>query len=164
MFRFQLRPGINSAVLLLRRHTLPSAPVNTEMSPAWINASRLWGGVSGWHAKIPSWISSELIRKRIKRVPGCRTSDAVSKQGTSPFYLHPYSSHWWEKQCPVSFLERALWSGSSLFCVQPICGDTPRNGNLRRLLACFWTFSPTSLCFCGRLPGDKWTPMSEEEK
>lgn len=42
VFRFQLRPGINSAVLLCR-HTLPSAAVNTEMSPAWRNASCLLG-------------------------------------------------------------------------------------------------------------------------
>lgn len=30
LFRFQLRPGINSAVLLLCKHILPSAAVNTE--------------------------------------------------------------------------------------------------------------------------------------
>lgn len=69
MCRFQLRPGINSAVLLLCKHTLLRLQLILRDASCLEKCLPL---AMGWHAKILSPVCSESIRKSVTQVPGLR--------------------------------------------------------------------------------------------
>lgn len=67
LFRFELRPGISSAVLLICKHTLFQLLLILRVTSCLEKCLLL---AVGWHAKILSLVSSESIRKGIEQVPG----------------------------------------------------------------------------------------------
>lgn len=93
LFRFELRAGIGSAVLLLCKHTLFQLQLILRVTFCLEKCLLL---AVGCHAKILSPVSSESIRKSIKQVPGLCLS--FQARIDLPLSL-PHSSHWRDKQC-----------------------------------------------------------------
>lgn len=96
LLRFELRPGISSAVLLLCKHILFQLQLILRDTSCLEKCLLL---AVGWHAKILSLVSSESIRKNIKHVPGLCLS--FQARIDLPLSL-PHSSRWRDNVCLVN--------------------------------------------------------------